>query len=206
MVVTVCFRDIKVARGRSVRDLTGRGAFVDIDTPLPVGTKLGLQPEAGPVLAARVAHVVEVGTPRGMQVFWEELSEEARRFLQTSFGVHVEVPAAASDTPPYAPPPGGNGAELPSPTQSGAPQSAAPQNAASQDAAPQDAAPQSAAPEPMPDTDATLKQTMRIPPESHTQEEGVPLAQPTVPLAEDEAQTQPGEGQTPRKGKRRRRS
>lgn len=67
-VVDVTYRGLRVAKGVKLAD-GGEQGFLEVDAPLPVGTRVTVEGEGGFRVDARVVGVVEQGTA-GMRLDW----------------------------------------------------------------------------------------------------------------------------------------
>ena len=82
--VDVTYRGLEVGRRLRIRDFTADGAYVEVPTPMPVGSSIEIAIEGGVVVKATVARVHEQtgGTDRA-----------------PGMGVHAAVDAAARAFP-----------------------------------------------------------------------------------------------------------
>jgi hypothetical protein len=110
--VDVTYRGLEVGRRLRIRDFTGDVAYVEVPTPMPVGSPLDLATDEGVTIAAVVARVHEqVGgsdRPPGMNVR-ATLDGAARAWWDAQVGAPTPVPVPAP-VPMPAPVLAGSGA------------------------------------------------------------------------------------------------
>lgn len=79
-LVDVTYRGLRVAKGAKLAE-TGEQGFLELDAPLPVGTRVTLAAEDGFRVEARVVGVVEQGAA-GMRLDWAPPKADAGTTLE----------------------------------------------------------------------------------------------------------------------------
>ena len=103
MVVDVLYEGLALARGANARE-EGQGVFIELEAPMPVGTRLTLRGPDGDKLA-RVERVKE-GASSGVEVRFVDVSEaHPAGARQANAPAHVEPDLTVRDAP-RAPEPG----------------------------------------------------------------------------------------------------
>src|SRR6185503_1414526 len=87
MIVDVLYEGLALAKGANARE-EGKGAFVELEAPMPVGTRLTLRSESGERLA-RVERVQE-GATSGVEVRFLDASAAATSSREAAAPSHVE--------------------------------------------------------------------------------------------------------------------
>jgi hypothetical protein len=97
MVVDVLYEGLALARGANARE-EGKGVFIELEAPMPVGTRLTLRGPDGDKLA-RVERVKE-GASSGVEVRFVDVSEaHPAGARQANAPAHVEPDLTVRDEP-----------------------------------------------------------------------------------------------------------
>ena len=110
--IDVVYRGLRVAHKVKLVD-----GFIELETPLPVGTSISVECEGKPARAARVAHVVEheaaAKSPPGMRLTWVAAEESPAESAADTTGDSHDEQSDAGGEPGSNGAGGGNGAPEP---------------------------------------------------------------------------------------------